>query len=514
MHGIRGVACILFLGLAAFTQAQQANDAAEEKRAQTQARIKASAQTATAERETQVQALKSPETKPKIDKPADVPTDDKREPKPTAEAQTEPKPTVAQNTEAEAENSKPSVTQQAAEPQPRLTPSKLRVDRSGSFIGSNTIPPMPQLTFNTPPSNMANKHSGETDADYEPGELLLSSPDMNAAITAAGQLRASGLTVKSRQHLSKLGLVLTRFRLPAHIQTRMALSQIRQQFPTLRVDTNQRYRLQANSRKAWANTMVNWPAGGSPCLLQNKPVLGMLDTAVNLEHPALKGKSIKAQSFVEGKPADATHATAIASLLLADGNTGFTGLLPQATLYAANVFHLRDESTETNTSALLPALEWLATNNVAVINLSFGGQQNRIFSQAISNLSEQGIAMVAAAGNNGPEAAPVYPAAQREVIAVSAIDAAGHVYSSANQGDYIDFVAPGVNVWAAAGEQGGRYHSGTSFAVPFVTARLALANTTLQTLIGAAEDKGIEGRDKVHGWGLIKGPPQCQADGI
>ena len=51
MHGIRGVACILFLGLAAFTQAQQANDAAEEKRAQTQARIKASAQTATAERE-------------------------------------------------------------------------------------------------------------------------------------------------------------------------------------------------------------------------------------------------------------------------------------------------------------------------------------------------------------------------------------------------------------------------------------------------------------------------------
>jgi subtilisin family serine protease len=89
-------------------------------------------------------------------------------------------------------------------------------------------------------------------------------------------------------------------------------------------------------------------------------------------------------------------------------------------------------------------------------------------------------------------------------------------YRYANRGDYIDIAAPGVAIWTALpGAQQG-YHSGTSFATPYVTAALAAmypriagqkADDALRSL--QFRDRGEPGDDPVYGRGLLLAPASC-----
>lgn len=403
------------------------------------------------------------------------------------------------------EKKAPIVDEPKPSTNPRLRPIKPQFDRSGSFIGNTVIPLMPSLDL---VADFSDKQQ-DSNATFEPGELLATNVDMRAAMASARQLQAFGLRVKSRQQLSQLGLVLTRFRLPAGADAGTLLLRIQKQFPDLTIDTNQRYQLLNSSRKTWAHTMLAWPAPNSACLLEHTSRIGMVDTSINQNHPALSGSALVVENFFEGEQASSNHGTAVASLLTGNSENGFSGLVPTAELFAAGVFRQRGDHTDTTTSALLHALEWLSAQGVSVINLSLGGEHNRILEQAIMRVLALNVTVVAAAGNEGPAAKPIFPAAQEGVIAVTAVDAAGQIYAQANQGDYIDFAAPGVDVWAASGEAGGQYLSGTSFAAPFVTASLALANA-LEEIRNEVEDKGIQGKDPVFGWGLIKAPKTCR----
>ena len=87
------------------------------------------------------------------------------------------------------------------------------------------------------------------------------------------------------------------------------------------------------------------------------------------------------------------------------------------------------------------------------------------------------------------------------------------LYRQAGRGDHIAFAAPGVRIWTAASVSGGRFRSGTSYAVPFVTAAIAAAlaehpDHTREQLVAdlAAQsgDLGEAGRDPTFGFGLIK----------
>jgi subtilisin family serine protease len=151
------------------------------------------------------------------------------------------------------------------------------------------------------------------------------------------------------------------------------------------------------------------------------------------------------------------------------------------------------------------------------MNLSLGGPRNLILEAAIGRVLGAGIPVVAAAGNDGPDAPPVYPAAQEGVIAVTAVDADRRVYRKANRGDYIRFAAPGVDVPVPRMDQEA-YVSGTSFAAPLVTAALVAARQAgparpwpdvIRQLEQAAQDLGAPGRDATFGAGLVQGPAQC-----
>ena len=137
----------------------------------------------------------------------------------------------------------------------------------------------------------------------------------------------------------------------------------------------------------------------------------------------------------------------------------------------------------------------------------------------IAGLLERSVVLVAAAGNRGPRAKPVYPAAYRGVIAVTAVDRNRQVYRRAGRGDHIDLAAPGVRVWTAASVRGARQKTGTSFAAPFVTAAAAIAqhhlgarghDAVLAALAERAMDLGKTGKDTVFGHGLVQATGLCE----
>jgi subtilisin family serine protease len=151
--------------------------------------------------------------------------------------------------------------------------------------------------------------------------------------------------------------------------------------------------------------------------------------------------------------------------------------------------------------------------------MSLSGPANEVLRKAIAAAQAKGIVIVAAAGNNGAGAEPSYPAAYPGVVAVTAVDHELKVYRRATQGPYVDLSAPGVNVWTASAQGSGRLRTGTSYAVPFVSAAagLLLASdpgldaTALQSRLEAyTRDLGQPGRDPTFGFGLIQMAGLCE----
>ena len=208
-------------------------------------------------------------------------------------------------------------------------------------------------------------------------------------------------------------------------------------------------------------------------------------------------------------------------MLLGRLDSRVPGLLPYAELIAVEAFHRGGSGDQADAFSLANAIDLLLDQGVSVINLSFSGPENAVLRQITEEAVARSVALVAAAGNGGAGAPPVYPAAWPHVLAVTAVDSQKRIYRQANQGPYISLAAPGVGVWTAASISGGRLKSGTSFAVPFVTAALAVQrlrepDTPLDLSIGqmvdCAQDLGEAGYDPVFGNGLVSAPGYCKGE--
>jgi len=352
-------------------------------------------------------------------------------------------------------------------------------------------------------------------------QVTLVSTSLPQAMAQARIFAALGLRILRRQNLTNLGFVYSVFGTPAGLTSMQAKDQILAQAPKLQVDVNHRYRLQGTSSgpRQYAEKLLGWKQAQPVC---GKPVrIGLIDTAVDTQHPALQQADIIRLSVIPaGYPlASQDHGTGIAALLLGRSPNGvFHGVLPQAELIAVSSFIQRpQQQIETTAEWLAQALDLLVGKQVRVINMSLGGGRDRLLDRAIQAVGQRAIVVVAAAGNGGSNAAPVYPAADPGVIAVTAVDARSHIFREANQGAYVEFAAPGVDVWSARAVKGGKYYSGTSFSTPFVTAAVARLLPEHELNIGQVRsrlrakvrDLGAPGRDPVYGYGLIQFPGGC-----
>ena len=237
--------------------------------------------------------------------------------------------------------------------------------------------------------------------------------------------------------------------------------------------------------------------------------IGIVDSAVDTDHPAFATAKISSRPFADAEQLPNYHGTAIASIIAANA-APLRGLAPESELFAAAVFEQDETRGEiASTVSLVRALDWLLSSQVDAINLSLAGPPNRLLEVALKRISEQGVMVLAAAGNGGPMARPQYPAAYASVVAVTAVDQRGRAFRLANRGDYLDLAAPGVNLRHAVAGGGYAASSGTSFAVPFAVTAAALLkhqepdSDVIGRLYAAATDIGPPGRDDIYGYGLL-----------
>lgn len=230
--------------------------------------------------------------------------------------------------------------------------------------------------------------------------------------------------------------------------------------------------------------------------------LGLIDTGVDTRHPALAGATIRQQGFA-GAERTGAHGTAVASLLA--GRAGpFSGAAPGATLFVADVYG--GSPAGGASTGVAEALAWMVRNDVPVVNVSLVGPRNALVEAAVRRAAGRGVLIVAAAGNDGPAAAPLYPAAYAEVIGVTAVNARGRPLPEAARGPHIDFAAPGADMAAAGSGQGYVQVRGASFAAPLVAGLLARRGggaRAVQALAAEARDLGDRGPDPVYGRGLV-----------
>jgi hypothetical protein len=321
----------------------------------------------------------------------------------------------------------------------------------------------------------AREHPRELDRDRL-GELivraeLLAQPSSPAAREA---LLAAGFTALREDALAGLDAVLLVLRAPVGVDLAEALARARAIDPDGAYDFHHVYgssgSVEAPAQPAsmavvrTMGTMSQGRASGAP--LQ----VGLIDSGVDVRHPALRRVTVRTHGCAdEGHPA--VHGTAVASLMVGEYD-GFHSALPRATLYAADVYC--DEPTGGSVEAIARELAWMAQRRVAVVNVSLVGPANQILQRIVAHAVAQGMLIVAAVGNDGPAAPPLYPASWPGVVGVGAVDGQLRLLPEGARGPQVMFVAPGADMAAAAA--GTRQFApvrGTSFAAPLVAGLLA-----------------------------------------
>ncbi len=237
--------------------------------------------------------------------------------------------------------------------------------------------------------------------------------------------------------------------------------------------------------------------------------VAVIDSGIDVSSPELAGSI--ADTF-DTLPAPATphkHGTAIAGLIAAHGK--LAGAAPDARILAVRAFNPEGAGAQGTTFNILKGLDWAAAHGARVVNMSFAGASDPALHRSLAAAHKKGIVLVAAAGNAGPKSPPLYPAADPNVIAVTATDAGDKLFAKSNRGPHIAIAAPGDQILVALPDGGYEMSSGTSYAAAEVSGIVALMiqrdpaltpDKTRAILMATAKDLGAKGRDPEFGAGL------------
>eukprot|EP00934_Nitzschia_sp_Nitz4_P007133 Nitzschia sp. Nitz4//scaffold6_size259037//115506//118046//NITZ4_001071-RA/size259037-augustus-gene-0.290-mRNA-1//1//CDS//3329556884//7123//frame0 len=187
----------------------------------------------------------------------------------------------------------------------------------------------------------------------------------------------------------------------------------------------------------------------------------LIDSGLAIDHPDIPfeygGTNIKGKTFGLSSDinwyevvADSYHGTHVTGTIFAEGDNdiGVVGIIPDNQGVGLLVARVFDETGTNDASYILEAVEWCADQGAKVINLSLGrsgGGQVREERAIYSSMANEGILVVAAAGNDGTSEYS-YPASYPFVLSIAAVndDMERAVFSQYN--DMVDLSAPGVSI--------------------------------------------------------------------
>lgn len=341
-------------------------------------------------------------------------------------------------------------------------------------------------------------------------EIVVITPSAIDARSLVQKALPLGYRVRARDDLQGLDLVMLTLEIPAGQDGGSAIRELEGLEPSVTAGVNHGYLPEGAATATrdldYAAKLLGWSADGCPAA----GPIGLLDTAI----PGAMADRIVSRDFSRrtGLAETPDHGEDILGVIMAPG------MLTELDVLHADVVSPSDGLGDAaSVDTLLRGINWMIENDVRLVNISLAGPYNKILDRAFQLAAQKGVIIVAAAGNDGPNAGLRYPAGFASTLAVTAIDADLRVYKNAVRGERLDFSAPGVDV--QAGLDGPRFVSGTSIAAPFVTLRIAGdrdlmelsdVDAVREVLAGTVTDLGSDGHDPVFGYGLITAPPDCR----
>ncbi len=194
--------------------------------------------------------------------------------------------------------------------------------------------------------------------------------------------------------------------------------------------------------------------------------VAVVDTGVDIDHPDLRGRIRKAQSFVDGGEHSFTtdvHGTAVAGVIAAaaDNDVGIVGVAPGAEVLALKAcWHLpARRGAMCNSYTLAKAVDFAIAQGAQVLNFSLAGPKDPLLGRLLGTALSRGIVVVAADG--GP--AFDFPASREGVIGLRGSDPLRGGLTGPDK-TLSSLAAPGVDILTTAPRASYDFFSGSSLA--------------------------------------------------
>jgi len=153
--------------------------------------------------------------------------------------------------------------------------------------------------------------------------------------------------------------------------------------------------------------------------------IGVIDTGINLSHPDFfnqdeTSRFLKGYDFVDNDtiPQDTNgHGTQVTGIISADGQ--LKGIAPMAEIFS---YRVSSDGESVPSNLIIKAINQAVDDKVDIINISLGvNMTHNKIDKAVNNAINQGIVVVAAAGNSGPDKSTIgSPARNPNAITVGA----------------------------------------------------------------------------------------------
>ena len=153
--------------------------------------------------------------------------------------------------------------------------------------------------------------------------------------------------------------------------------------------------------------------------------IGVIDTGINLNHPDFfnqdqTSRFLKGYDFVDNDtvPQDTNgHGTQVTGIIAADGQ--LKGIAPMTEIFS---YRVSSDGESVPSNLIIKAINQAIEDKVDIINISLGvNMTHNKIDEAVNNAINQGIVVVAAAGNSGPEKSTIgSPARNPNAVTVGA----------------------------------------------------------------------------------------------
>jgi subtilisin family serine protease len=295
------------------------------------------------------------------------------------------------------------------------------------------------------------------------GEVKLFNPE-TILVKFRGQTQVAALRVETNREWDAVQALSARKDVEfAELDT----YQTRQYSPNDPLITNQWHHQVIGSAQAW-----NYGLGNSSIRI------AIVDTPFQMDHPDLAANTVSGWDVVANVPvtsgAGIVHSTICAGMAAAVINNG----VGVAGAVNCQVLPININGA---ISEMYNATIWAANHGVRVVNISWTGGTDDTLEAAGYYLKTNtcGILVMSAYDGTGPMTGTNQP----DIYCISMTDAADNVEDT-QYGSYIDFAAPGWQIYSTTIAGGYASGSGTSYAAPLfcgVVAGLFSINPTLQT---------------------------------